>query len=368
MVNRVTKVIGTEKPIIQASMFYLTDAKLVAAVSNAGGLGIIGMSAGIDHYEANIEKSLAFTKQEIEKTKKLTNKPFGLTISPMPIKKKTVDTSSGASQNSDKTTDIKDLGKAILSADKNSNEELGLDADLLTNGLLNLAKEENIKVVMWSGIFIPGWVERFHDAGIKVLFRPMDPEPTVIKNAIKGGVDAIIATGFDEGGTVPSKTVGTFSAIPMAVDATEDKVPVIAAGGITDERTAKAAFALGAEGIYAGTAFLASKEAPMAQNIKERMLTTNAEEMLMFRAPNSFYRSLSGELPDKLVEMDKAGATANEIWDAAGGYDDLRQGMLFGKLDKGIASFGLGISMIHEIEPVEVIVNRLYAGIPEDAR
>lgn len=106
----------------------------------------------------------------------------------------------------------------------------------------------------------------------------------------------------------------------------------------------------------------------MAQNIKEQMLHTTAEDMLMFKAPNSFYRSLPGKMPNKLVEMDKKGATADEIWDVAGGYDNLRQGMLFGKLDKGIASFGLGISMIHSIDPVAKIIDRIYSGILEDER
>lgn len=98
MVNRVTKLLNIEKPIIQASMFYLTNAKLVAAVSNAGGFGILGMGAGQDHYEPNVEKNLELIKKEIKKTKKLTDKPFGLTISPTPFKKIDIDASSGASQ------------------------------------------------------------------------------------------------------------------------------------------------------------------------------------------------------------------------------------------------------------------------------
>lgn len=370
MANRVAKLLGVEKPIIQASMFYLTDAKLVAAVSNAGGFGILGMAAGQDHYEPNVEKSIAELKEEIHKTKELTDKPFGLTFSPVPIRKDDVDASSGASKtekHEDNEQTLSDLGSVL----KASNDvEYDIDKDQMTNALLNLAKEENIKAVLLDGLIfdlVQKWTDRLHEAGIKVLFRPSTPEPKLVSQAAKAGVDAIIATGFDEGGTVPAKVVGTFSAIPMVVDAAEG-VPVIAAGGITDDRTAKAAFALGAEGIYAGTAFLATEESPMADNIKKQMLDTTAEDMLMFRAPNSFYRSLPGELPDKLVEMDKKGATADEIWAAAGDYDDLRQGMLFGKLDKGIASFGLGISMIHSIDPVAKVVNRIYSGIPEDER
>lgn len=367
MTNRVAELLGVEKPIIQASMFFLTDAKLVAAVSNAGGFGILGMAAGQDHFEPNAQKSIAELREEIHKTKELTDKPFGLTLAPTPIKKNETDTVSGASKKpkAKEEQTFSDLG-SVLKADGDA--EYDIDADEMTNGILNLAKEEKLPAVMMGGaIIIPEWVERIHEAGLKVMFRPTTPEPAIIKKAVKAGVDAIIATGFDEGGTVPAKVVGTFAVIPMVVDAAEG-VPVIAAGGITDKRTAKAAFDLGAEGIYAGTAFLASEESPMADNIKEKVIDATAEDMLMFRAPNSFYRSLPGKLPNKLVEMDKQGASAQEIWTAAGDYDDLRQGMLFGDLDKGIASFGLGISMIHAIDPVAKIVDRLYSGIPEQVR
>lgn len=366
MTNRVANLLGVEKPIIQASMFYLTDAKLVAAVSNAGGFGILGQAAGQDHFQPDVKKSIDELREEIHKTKELTDKPFGLTFTPTPIKKGEADASTGASQApKNEENNPNDTLSAIMNISEN--EEFDIDADEMANAIFKLAQEEGIKTLLWSGALIPQWVERLHNAGIKVMFRPLTPEPAIVKQAAKAGVDAIIATGFDEGGTVPTKVVGTFAVIPMVVDAAEG-VPVIAAGGVTDERTAKAAFDLGAEGIYAGTAFLATEESPMADNIKQKMIDTTAEDMLMFRAPNSFYRSLPGELPNKLVEMDKKGATADEIWAAAGDYDDLRQGMLFGKLDKGIASFGLGISMIHSIDPVEKVVDRIYAGLPEEAR
>lgn len=368
MTNRISKLLGIEKPIIQASMFYLTDAKLVSAVSNAGGLGILGMAAGQDHYEVDVQKNLSLMKEEIEKTKKLTDKPFGLTISPIPIPKENADATSGASKKEKDSDD--GLGDIVKLASGEAGDLRGrfdITKDEMTNGLLQLAKEENIKAVMNSGILIPEWVDKFHENGIKYIFRPMTPYPAVIKQAVDAGVDAIIATGFDEGGTVPGKVVGTFATIPMVVDAAEG-VPVIAAGAIADKRTVRAAFALSAEGIYAGTAFLAAQESPMAENIKQRMIDTNAEDMLMFRAPNSFYRSLPGKLPNKLVEMDKAGASADEIWQAAGDYACLLNGMLLGNLDKGIASFGLGISLIHSIDPVKDIVDRMYEGVPKESR
>lgn len=166
-----------------------------------------------------------------------------------------------------------------------------------------------------------------------------------------------------EGGTVPAKVIGTFTILPLIVDAADGKVPVVAAGGLVDKRTVRAAFDLGAEGVYAGTAFLATEESPLAENIKQDMLKYDADDLLMFRAPNSFYRSLPGELPEKLLEMDKQGKSAAEIWAAAGDYNCLLYGMHDGDLSRGIAPFGMGISSIHSIDAVSVVVDRLNSDV-----
>ena len=175
----------------------------------------------------------------------------------------------------------------------------------------------------------------------------------------------IAATGFDEGGTLPVQAVGTFSIVPMLADAAEGKVPIVACGGIADERTAKAAFVLGAEGLLVGTAFLLSEESLVADNIKNAVVNLNAEDMMMYRVLPAFYRTIPGELPNKLVEMSKNGASEAEIFEAQNKHLGIRNGMLFGDLSNGFASFGLGISMIHKIEPVSVIANRLTDGIRE---
>lgn len=137
----------------------------------------------------------------------------------------------------------------------------------------------------------------------------------------------------------------------------------MAAGGIADSRTAKAAFALGAEGLYVGTAFLMSKESPLADNIKMLALKADADTLIMYRTLPAYYRSLPGELPNKLLQMSKAGASEEEIYKAQNAYIGMRDGMLFGDLTKGYASFSLGISLIHEIESIEVIIDKLMSGI-----
>lgn len=229
--------------------------------------------------------------------------------------------------------------------------------------MLDLMVEENIQVAVMVGDFSAYWVEKCHEKNIKVVFRTTTPTVKNTEAAIQGGVDIIVATGFDEGGTVLEKAVGTFSIIPMIVDAAKGRVPVMAAGGIADERTAEAAFVLGAEGLYVGTAFMMAKESILADNIKAIALDADATDLLLYRTIPAFYRSLPGELPDKLVEMSISGATEEEIYVAQHAYIGMRDGMLFGDLSKVYASFGLGISLIDTIEPVQVIMDRLVAGI-----
>ncbi|MQS53178.1 NAD(P)H-dependent flavin oxidoreductase [Companilactobacillus mishanensis] len=323
MKNRITEILNIEKPIIQGPLLWLTDAKLVAAVSNAGGMGMLGFNAGQTTVTKSIDETIERMRQQIKETRKLTDKPFGLNFGPT-----------------------------------------GTDNDPFSEPMLKLMIEEKIPAVTYVGPIVPELFKKLKDNYIKIIYRYGTPNIENTKEAEKNGADIIVATGFDEGGTVPEKVIGTFSIVPMIVDAV-DHTPVMAAGGITDERTAEAAFALGAEGVYVGTAFLASEESRMADNIKQQLPGLNAEDMLMYRDVPAYYRSIPGELPNKLVEMDKAGKSGEEIFDASNRYDGMRLGMLVGDLSQGFASFGLGISNIHAIEPVQVIVDRLNAGIEE---
>lgn len=328
--NRVAEVLGIEKPIIQGPMFWLTNAELVSAVSNAGGLGVLGISAGQYEPTKSVEETFKQMREQIQKTKKLTEKPFAVNLS-------------------------------LSDGDP--------ETDVFANSMVQLLIEEKVPVAIISAFsYVSKWFEILKENGIKTVFRPATPTTKIVKEAIEKGVDAIVATGFDEGGTVPEKVIGTFSIIPAVVDMVDGKVPVIAAGGITDERTAKAAFALGAEGLFVGTAFLAAKESPMADNIKQQVLKLGAEDMLMYRALPAYYRSIPGALPNHLVEMDSEGATNADIFKTGGNYAGMRTGMLLGDLSHGYASFGLGISMIHSIDSVKDIVDRLYAGIPVESR
>lgn len=324
MGNRITETLGIEKPIIQGPLNWLTNGRYAGAVSAAGGLGVLGISAGQTTAATTIEETVENMRREIRIAREITDKPLGLNV--------------------------------ISGHPK---------ADMFTQPMMDLMAEEGVQVAVMVGEFSANWVAKFHEKGIKVVFRAGNPTVENTEEAIQGGADVIVATGFDEGGTVPDKVIGTFSIVPMIVDAAKGRVPVMAAGGIADARTARAAFALGAEGLYVGTAFMMSQESILAQNIKEQALQSNATDMLLYRTVPAYYRSLPGEIPNKLLKMSQSGATEQEIFEAQGAYNGLRDGMLFGDLSKGFASFGLGISMIDKIEPVSVIMDKLMSGIED---
>lgn len=321
--NRVSEILGIKYPVIQGPLNWLTDGKYAAAVSQAGGLGVLGFNAGQKESVFTVEETVENMRREIRIAREITDKPLGLNVSP------TVD-----------------------------GEE-----DMFGRAMLDLMVEEGLQAAIMVGDFSPYWTKQYHDNNIKVVFRAHTPTAENTEEAIEGGADIIVATGFDEGGTVPNNVIGTFSIVPLIVDAAKGRVPVMAAGGIADERTAEAAFVLGAEGLFVGTAFMMAEESILAENMKKLALESDATDLLMYRTVPSFYRSLRGELPEKLLEMSKAGATEEEIYEAQHAYIGMRDGMLFGDLSKGFASFGLGISFIHKIEPVQVIMDRLVKNI-----
>ncbi len=317
MKNRICEILGIEKPVIQGPMVWLTDAKLAAAVSNAGGLGSLGPNAGQMVVTRDPDQTAENMRAEIRKVRALTDKPFSVNVLPT----------------------------------QNGN-------DIYTPPMLRVIYEERVPVVTFVGEPDAAMFREFKDHGIRIVYRSLNPSPENAKAAEAAGADIIVATGFDEGGTLPGMVLGTFSIVPLIVDAV-NHTPVMAAGGIADHRAFNAAMALGAEGVYCGTAFLMSEESRMAQNVKEAVLKANARDLLLFRTIPAYYRSLPGALANELVAMDKGGATNEELGRKMGGFANLRIGMLEGDMDKGYVSVGNGISHIHEIKTCKDIINEL---------
>ncbi len=319
MKNRVCEVLGIEKPIIQGPGLWITNYEFVAAVSEAGGLGTLGFNAGQREVTTSIEGTVENMRVQVKKVRELTSKPIAINISA---------------------------------------SKMGMND--FTLPMIQMMIEEKVEAAVIVGEPDKEIFDVLKNNGIKIIFRSYEPIPKEAKEAVQLGADVIVATGFDEGGTIPGRTIGTFSITPLIVDAVEGKVPVLAAGGIADHRGVNACFALGAEGVFVGSVLFLSKESPVANNIKELAIKSDATDLLMYRDVPKYYRSLPGELPNKLLEMSNNGATEQEICDAHKGYTGMKEGMLFGDLSKGFASFGYGISFVKEILPVkDVIINLL---------
>ncbi|EBV6969044.1 hypothetical protein XG19_003310 [Salmonella enterica subsp. enterica serovar Gaminara] len=317
--NRICQILGIEKPVIQGPLSWLTDARLVAAVSNAGGLGVLGPNAGLTAETAvsTPDETAEKMREEIRKTKKLTEKPFGVNLIPTP------------------------------------------ENDIWTPPILQVIKEEGVKAVVYTGYgegaIITSLFNELKASGIAIIYRDINPTPENTRLAEKAGADIIVATGFDEGGTLPGTALGTFSIVPLIADSVKS-VPVMAAGGITDSRTARAAHALGAEGVFAGSVFIGTEESRVPQSVKDKIINANGLDLLLFRTLPDYYRSLPGKLADKLVSMDKAGASNEELAQTMGGLRGLRIGMLEGNTDEGYIALGTGIGNIRSIKSVAEVV------------
>ncbi|KEA52083.1 diguanylate cyclase [Mangrovibacter sp. MFB070] len=320
--SRICQILGIEKPVIQGPLSWLTDARLVAAVSNAGGLGVLGPNAGLTAQTAvsTPHETAEKMREEIRKTKQLTEKPFGVNLIPTP------------------------------------------ENDQWTPPIVRVIKEEGVKVVVYTGYgdgaVIPALFNELKAAGITIIYRDINPTPENTRIAEAAGADIIVATGFDEGGTLPGKALGTFSIVPLIADSVVN-VPVLAAGGITDKRTARAAHALGASGVFAGSVFISTQESRVPQSVKEKIIAANGLDMVLFRTLPDYYRSLPGKLVGKLAQMDKAGASKDEVAKVMGGLRGLRLGMLEGNTDEGYISLGTGIGSIHGVHSVAQVVDEL---------
>lgn len=314
MTNRISEILNIEKPIIQGPMSWITNAELVAAVSNAGGLGILGPNAGQVEMTRSPEITAERMRTEIKKVKSLTTNPFGVSLI--------------------------------------------VDIDLTyTWPILEAVIDEKVPVVHVGGVYNKRIFNLLKEKNIKIVYRPLTPTIEDAKAAEEFGVDIYVATGFDEGGTVPERVIGTFSIVPMIADAVN--IPVMAAGGIGDVRGVRAAFALGAEGVFAGSVFIPTKESPAAENVKQMIVDATAEDLLMFRTLPAYYRSLPTKLANEIVEMDQQGASREETAKMMAGTSGMRIGMLEGNITDGYISVGTGISPIKEIKSVKEVVDSL---------
>lgn len=299
--KNITELLGTKYPLIQGGMANVATHKLVSAVSNAGGLGLIG--AGGNNAE--------WVRNEIRKCKELTDKPFGVNIMLM-------------------SPYACDIAKVVT--------------------------EEKVKVVT-TGAGNPGqFIKEWKEAGIVVI--PVIASVALAKRMERAGADAVVAEGMEAGGHIGETT--TMALIPQIVDAIN--IPVIAAGGIADRRQVLAAFALGAKGVQVGTVLLVSEECPIHINYKNLIVeASDISTMITGREKNAPVRVIKNKMARDYVNLAKSVENREELEKMTLGSH--RIAVFEGDLDRGSFMAGQCAGMVKEIKPVKQIIEELFKDI-----
>ena len=314
MQNRITQILNIKHPIVQAPMSWLTDAHLVASVAEAGGLGFLAPHAGQTTNPNSNDEVIERMRAEIRKVKALTDKPFGVPF--------------------------------ILSYDFS-----------LIPHMVELMIAERVPVVLDNGLLDPAIYAKFKQAGIKIICRLPNPNLADALKAQELGADILVLTGFDEGGTLPMKEVGSFNVLAEFVGKVD--LPIVLAGGLADKRSVQASMLLGAEGVWIGTAFIATKECRASEKVKQWIVGATANDLLLFRTEPYYYRSLPTELAKKCFQMSESGASRADIAKVMNAGTGMRLGMLEGDFDNGYVSVGNGIGAIDRIKSVQELIDEL---------
>ncbi len=305
--TRITEMLGIEYPIIQGAMLWLSRAELVAAVSKAGGLGII---AALTFSTA---KEL---REEIKKTKSLTDKPFAINITLLPTLQQI-------------------------------NYEEYID----------VAIEEGVKIIETAGRSPEPYMKRLKDAGVKIIHKVARVKDA--KTAERVGVDAVTIVGFEAAGHPGMDDVTSLVLIPISVGAVN--IPVIAGGGIADARGFIAALALGAEGVLMGTRFMVSKECALHPEIVQWLLQARETDTLIIeRSIKNAARVMKTDFAQRVLEMEEKGATLEQLLPMISG-DRSKRSYISGDVNDATIACGQVVGLIHEIptvrESIEGIIN-----------
>lgn len=302
--NEICRLLNIKYPIFQGGMAWIGTAELASAVSNAGGLGIIG--AG--HMPPDVLRA------EIKKCKGWTDKPFGVNIMLM-------------------SPFVKEVMQVVV--------------------------EERVAVVT-TGAGNPGeYLPALKEIGTKVI--PVVASVALAKRLVRGGADAVIAEGTESGGHIGEIT--TMALLPQVVDAVGADVPVIGAGGIADARGMAAAFALGAKAVQMGSRFVMSEECIACDAYKEMVLKAKDRSTVVTgRTLGHPARVLANKLTHKFFELEAAGAPAEELEKL--GVGSLHRATHEGDVQNGSVMIGEISGMLNDIKPVKIIIEDIVTGLP----
>src|SRR5882757_4924884 len=309
MKTRITELLGIEHPIIQGGMHYVGFAELAAAVSEAGGLGII---------TALTQRTPELLAKEIAKARALTDKPLGVNLTFLP---------------------------SVTPPDY--------------PGYIQSIIDGGIKIVETAGNNPAKWLPILKENGIKVIHKCTSVRHSLKAEAI--GCDAVSVDGFECGGHPGEDDVPNMILLPRAAE--ELKIPFVASGGMADARSLVAALSLGASGINMGTRFIATKEAPVHDNVKQAILdATELDTRLVMRALRNTERVLKNKGVERLIEIEREKGRALKIDDildeVAGVYPKV---MIDGEMDAGAWSCGMVVGLINDVPTVKELIDRTMA-------
>lgn len=297
MQTRISKLLKTEYPILQGGMAWVAEYHLAAAVSNAGGLGIIGAASA----------PAEVVREQIRKTKELTKNPFGVNVMLL-------------------NPNAPEVAQVVI--------------------------EEGVKVVT-TGAGNPGkFMKAWKEAGVVVI--PVVASVAMAKMMERGGADAVIAEGMESGGHIGSQT--TMTLVPQVADAVS--IPVIAAGGIADGRGIAASFLLGAEGVQMGTRFLVAKESIVHPNYKERVIKArDIDSEVTGMSTGHPIRVLRNAMSREYLKMEQEGASFEELEHLTLG--SLRKAVVDGDVVNGSLMAGQSAGMVKKEQTCEEIMQEI---------
>ena len=297
MQTAITGLLGIEYPIIQGGMAWVAEYHLAAAVSEAGGLGLIGAASA----------PAEWVREQIRETRKCTDKPFGVNIMLM---------------------------------------------SHYADDVARIVAEEGVKVVTTGAGSPEKYMEMWKKAGVKVI--PVVASVAMARRMERCGADAVVAEGCESGGHVGETT--TMALVPQVVDAV--KIPVIAAGGIADGRGVAAAFMLGAKGVQIGTRFVASEEAQVHENYKEKILKArDIDTRVTGRSTGHPVRALRNNMTRKYLELENSGAPFEELEMLTLG--GLRKAVVEGDVADGSVMAGQIAGLVKEKRSCKAIIDQL---------
>jgi enoyl-[acyl-carrier protein] reductase II len=294
--------LGIEYPIIQGGMVWVSYHELCAAVSEAGGLGILAGGSMLPEE----------LKEQIQLVKQKTSKPFGVNI---PIIR------------------------------PNSSE------------LMEVAVSEKVNVISTSAGNPKKFRQMIHDAGIKVMH--VSPSATLAEKAAEAGVDAVVAEGIEAGGHDGFEEITTMALVPQVVKRVD--VPVVAAGGIADGKGFVAALALGAKGVQMGTRFAATHEAQGHPKFKEAIVSANDSGTVITGRAFSLTRCIRNKLTEQIIEAERKGATPEELFNLIG-VGRSEKATMEGDVENGTIYCGQISGLISELKSVKDVINETMEG------